>query len=182
MQLILLWQRKGPRLVKCVFDEWWLWERRWRMETDIPFSSIDECGYSVWRNGERKKLECIWGRAEAEEESSRQVKCVLDWRRPWECRPPMETNWPSSLVLWQSAWWKWAWLILFFLCTLCQSRGWYFRPNHVNLLAKKSVVSQLWGPPKWDLNYPNTMLFGDSIESPTWDLVWPTENTIMVVF
>jgi hypothetical protein len=48
------------------------------METDIPFSSIDECGYSVWRNGERKKLECIWGRAEAEEESSRQVKCVLD--------------------------------------------------------------------------------------------------------
>jgi hypothetical protein len=26
------------------------------------------------------------------------------------------------------------------------------------------------------------MLFGDSIVSPTWDLVWPTENTILVVF
>ena len=24
MRLILLWQRKGPRLVKCVFDERWL--------------------------------------------------------------------------------------------------------------------------------------------------------------
>ena len=76
MQLILLWQRKGPRLVKCVFDEWWLWERRWRMETDIPFSSIDECGYSVWRNGERKKLECIWGRAEAEEEFAAGEMCA----------------------------------------------------------------------------------------------------------
>jgi hypothetical protein len=44
------------------------------------------------------------------------------------------------------------------------------------------VVSQLWGPPKWDLSYLNTMLFGDSIVSPTWDLVRPTENTILVVF
>jgi hypothetical protein len=68
MQLILLWQRKGPRLVKCMFDEWWLWERRWWMETDVLFSSIDECGYSMWRNGERKKSECTWGHAEAEEE------------------------------------------------------------------------------------------------------------------
>jgi hypothetical protein len=54
MPLILLWQRNGSRLVKCVFDEWWLWERRWRMETNVPYSSIDEFGYSVSKNGERK--------------------------------------------------------------------------------------------------------------------------------
>ena len=34
----------------------------------IPYSSIDECGYSVWENGERKKSQRIWGRAQAKEE------------------------------------------------------------------------------------------------------------------
>ena len=51
MQLILLWQREGPWLVKCVFDEWWPWERRWRMEMNIPYSSINECGCCVWEQG-----------------------------------------------------------------------------------------------------------------------------------
>ena len=60
---------------------------------------------------------CQSGVAWRQRKSSWQVKCVLDWRRPWGSRPPMETNWPSSLVLWQSARWKWAWLIFF--CTLC---------------------------------------------------------------
>ena len=43
---------------------------------NIPYSSIDECGYSVWRNGERKKSECIWGRAEAEEEFAAGEMCA----------------------------------------------------------------------------------------------------------
>ena len=149
------------------------WRRTYHFHPSMSVAVL--CGETV-----KEKNRNVYGVARRQRKSSWQVKCVLDWRRPWECRPPMETNWPSSLVLWQSAWWKWARLIFF--CTLCQSRRWYFRPNHVNLLAKKSVVSQLWGPPKWDLNYPNTMLFGDSIASPTWDLVWPTENTILVVF
>jgi hypothetical protein len=38
------------------------------METNIPYSSINECGYSVWKTHERKTSQCIWGCAEAEEE------------------------------------------------------------------------------------------------------------------
>ena len=60
MQLILMCQRKGPRLVKCVFDEWWLWKRRWQIERIVPYSSINEFRCSVWKNGERKKSQCIW--------------------------------------------------------------------------------------------------------------------------
>ena len=51
MHLILFWQREGPLLVKCMFDKWWPWERRWRMETNIPYSSIDECDCCVWEQG-----------------------------------------------------------------------------------------------------------------------------------
>ena len=38
---------EGAKVGECVFDEWWLWERGWQMETKIPYSSINECGYSV---------------------------------------------------------------------------------------------------------------------------------------
>ena len=41
------------------------------------FSSIDEFGYSVWKNGERKKSQCIWGRAVAEGEFAAVEMCVL---------------------------------------------------------------------------------------------------------
>ena len=71
----------------------------------------------------------------------------------------------------------WVWLHVSFLVTRV-----VFRPNHVNLLAQKLVESQLWWPPKRDLNYPNTMVFRDGAVSPTWDIVGPTESTILVVF
>ena len=38
------------------------------METNRPFLCIHEGGSSVWKKGERKKLRCIWGHVEAEEE------------------------------------------------------------------------------------------------------------------
>ncbi len=75
MPLILMCQRKGPRLVKCVFDEWWLWKRRWRIETIVPYSSIDEFRCSVWKNGKRKNCN-VSGVTRWKRESSRQVKCV----------------------------------------------------------------------------------------------------------
>ena len=62
--------------MKCVFDEWWLWERRWQMETNIPYSSIDECGFSVWENGERKRSQSIWGWTEADEELAAGEMCA----------------------------------------------------------------------------------------------------------
>ena len=37
------------------------------METNRPYSCVDECGYFCVKNGERKKLQCLWGRAMAEE-------------------------------------------------------------------------------------------------------------------
>ena len=52
------------------------WERRWRTETNVPYSSIDEFGYSVWKNGERKKLQCIWGCAVAEGEFATGEMCI----------------------------------------------------------------------------------------------------------
>ena len=76
MQLILLWQRKGQWLVKCVFDEWWLWERRWRTETNVPYSSIDEFGYLVLKNGKRKKSQCIWSQEVEEGEFVAAEMCV----------------------------------------------------------------------------------------------------------
>jgi hypothetical protein len=45
------------------------------METNVPYSSIDEFSYSVWKNGERKKLQCIWGRALAEGEFASGEMC-----------------------------------------------------------------------------------------------------------
>jgi hypothetical protein len=52
------------------------WER-WRTETNVPYSSIDEFGYSEWKNGKRKKSQCIWGRAVAEGEFVAGEMCVL---------------------------------------------------------------------------------------------------------
>ena len=69
----------------------------------------------------------------------------------------------------------------YFLFSLSVTRV-VFWAQPCKFVRKKLVGNQLWGPPKWDLNYPNTMVFGDSIVSPTWDLVRPTENTILVVF
>ena len=59
----------------------------------IPYSSIDECGYSVWKNGERKKLQSIWGQAQAKEEfTAGEMRASL--KTAMGCRLPMETNWP----------------------------------------------------------------------------------------
>ena len=37
---------------------------------------IHQFGYSVWKNGERKKLQCIWGHAVAEGEFAAGEMCV----------------------------------------------------------------------------------------------------------
>ena len=46
------------------------------METNVPYSSINEFGYSVWKNGERKKSQCFWDRAVAEGEFMAGEICV----------------------------------------------------------------------------------------------------------
>ena len=38
------------------------------METNVPYSSIDQFGYSVWKNGDRNKSQCIWDHVVAEVE------------------------------------------------------------------------------------------------------------------
>jgi hypothetical protein len=127
-----------------------------------------------------KKLEWIRGRAVAEEEFLTGEICVSSKASIGMLAADGDESAMSALFLCESAWWMRAWLSIFNI--LCESRGWYLRPNHLILLAKKSVVSLLWWPPKWDLNYPNTTVFGWSIVNPTWDLISCRENTTPVVF
>ena len=48
---------------------------------------------------------------------SRWLKCMFQWTRPWEWWSPMEMNRPlSCLFVFESARWKWAWLIFLISC------------------------------------------------------------------
>ena len=50
--------------------------RRWWMGTNRPYSCVDECGYSVWKNGERKQLQCFRGCAVTEKVFAESEMCV----------------------------------------------------------------------------------------------------------
>ncbi len=58
------------------FDAVQLWERRCTMETNTPFLCIHEGGNSEWKYCKIKKLQCIMGRAVAEEEFMAGEMCV----------------------------------------------------------------------------------------------------------
>ena len=65
------------------------WRRKYHIHPSMSVAIL--CGKTV--KAKNRNVSRVMRR---QRKSSQQVKCVLHWRQPWECRPPMETNWPWS--------------------------------------------------------------------------------------
>ena len=142
------------------------------------------CGCFVSKMGQRK-ITMYQGIEQWQQESSQWIRCGFWWCLLQESCWQMETNQPWSHDVFCVVWWcgvcKWDLckhdLIYLFLVMRV-----VFKAQPSYFISKQIGGNLLWWPPKRDLHYLNTMVFGDSIVRPTWVSVQSAANTILVVF
>ena len=100
-------RERGRCVWNVCFDAVRLWEKTCTTETNRPYLRTILCGNTA----KEKNCNVPWV-APWQKKCSWRVECVFCWRRPWSRMRQMETNRRLHLLfVWESAGWKWAWLI-----------------------------------------------------------------------